>query len=71
MLDGFKGVEVKTKEGKYIYYIYVHFSKRKRIQNTDIENCEVLDINFNKIKNVNCFLESKGKIIFDPFAKEV
>jgi hypothetical protein len=69
LLDDYRGIEESAGNGIFNYYAYVHFVRKKRLTIKDIEDSTFIDYNFNKIKNLDSFLETKGKIIFNPFKK--
>ena len=65
-LDKFVGVEEDLGNGKFMYYLYFHCRRKKRIKTVDLENSKKIDVNFRKI-NIKNYLNEKGRIFFDPF----
>jgi hypothetical protein len=66
LLADYKGLENKENDGNITYYIFINFIKKKRIGVKDIEDLVYINVNFTYVKNIDDFLASYGRIIFDP-----
>lgn len=67
-MDVYKAIECIQINKDAIFYVYIHLSKKKRINIEDLGGAKIVDMKFKNF-NINKFIENiNGKLIFNAFS---
>ena len=66
-MDVYKGIEFSKNNTDYLYYIYIHLPKKKRLDIEDLSTAKIVNMKF-KSFNIDNFIDKvNGRVIYNAF----